>query len=76
MLVTVSTANGLGSGGVLFIGRRRRYIFVIYLLGLFSVIFMFFNKDFFYRDDLHAKEILVYTVKKKRYNKGQLFSSY
>ena len=57
MLVTVhvSTASGLGSGGVLFIGRRRRYIFAIYLLGLFSVIFMFFNKDFFYLDDLHAK---------------------
>ena len=57
MLVTVhvSTASGLGSGGVLFIGCRRLYIFAIYLLGLFSVIFMFFNKDFFYRDDLHAK---------------------
>lgn len=57
MLVTVhvSTASGLGSGGVLFIGCRRLYIFAIYLLGLISVIFMFFNKDFFYRDDLHAK---------------------
>ena len=57
MLVTVhvSTASGLGSGGVLFIGRRRRYIFAIYLLGLFRVIFRFFNKDFFYRDDQHAK---------------------
>ena len=55
MLVTVPTASGLGSGGVLIIGCRRRYIFAIYLLGLFSVIFMFFNKDFFYRDDLHAK---------------------
>ena len=47
MLVTVSTASGLGSGGVLFIGRRRRYIFVIYLLGLFSVVSMFSNKTFF-----------------------------
>ena len=82
MLVTVLTAGGLGSGGVLFIGRRRRYIFVIYLLGLFSVISMFSNKNYFtviicMLNKSCPDSLMVYTVKKKDTNdnnKGQLFS--
>ena len=70
MLVTVSTGSGLGTGGVLFIGRRRRYIFVIYLLGLFSVISMFSNKNFFtvmicMLNKSCPDSLMVYTVKKK-----------
>ena len=84
MLVTVSTASGLGSGGVLFIGRRRRYIFAIYLLGLFSVVSMFSNKNFFTvmicmlnkscpdsADGLYSKN-----KNTNDNNKGQLFSNY
>lgn len=64
MLVTVSTASGLGSGE-----RRRRYIFVIYLLGLFSMIFMFLIKIFFavmicMLNKSCPDSLMVYTVKK------------
>ena len=74
MLVTVhvSTASGLGSGGVLFIGVQAtiRYIFVIYLLGLFSVISMFSNKNFFtvmicMLNKSCPDSLMVYTAKKR-----------
>ena len=48
-----------------------RYIFAIYLLGLFSVIFMFFNNDFFFTvmicmlNKSCPDSLMVYTVKKK-----------